>query len=77
MVTEHVNTKVILCVSDSACCDIWYEQTLVCLYACLHIFQWAYEYEEQQRGGGGQMERERYCRSVWDSGRMAVGDRPL
>lgn len=27
--------------------------------------------------GGEQMERERYCSSVWDSGRMAVGDRLL
>lgn len=25
----------------------------------------------------GRMERERCCRSVWDSGRMAVGDRLL
>lgn len=47
-VTEHVNSKVILCVTDSDTSDAQCEHSLVCLYACLHTNLGAYECEDKQ-----------------------------
>ncbi len=55
--------------------DVYREHSL-CARVRVYIHFYEHEREQGCRWEGG-MERQRCCRSVWDSDRMAVGDRLL